>query len=585
VLPRSHCDSNLKPSRNAPGSPVEHLLRVVCQYIVPPAVLAAAGLALILAASDALASVALEVKAISGVQAPGAAPGMILYGFGNAVVNESGEVAFLGFVGDPVLQTGGSGIFGPDAAGELQAIAFDFESVPDLPPDTEFRFNNSTYHPRLNDAGELVFYADLSGPGIQYPTDSSGIWRWSAENGLERVVRAGDPFPEAGPGIVLGSIWGALAFPTIADANIGFVGTLDDPATFSSEMALFTVDPDGALTLLAPTGMAVPGVPGAAFTYPYPGSMNPLGEWSFAAYFEGPGVIMDEDDSANFHWDPAGALTMRVRAGDPAPGTPPGVIFAWEGTAYPNAAGDFAYLSWLAGPGVGEGNDSALYGPDASGDLVLLAREGDPAPGTESGSVFGELHFTSSGVVINANGQVAVGAGLTGPAVTAANEYGIWLSDPTTGALALRARQGDPAPELPGLTLNEIWYPILNDPGDLVFWASVEGPGVTPDTDQAIFVIDSGGGARIVVREGDLASFGPGDLRPLTGFSMLDGTLSDVPGVGQLSNSGHLVFFANAPDGTNAIVVATLPEPSVFSGLAAGLLLLAWLPRPRACRT
>ena len=554
------------------------LLRVVCELLASPAVLAAAGLAPTLAAPGALASVTLEVKVISGGPAPGAAPGLILNGFGNPVVNENGEVAFLGFVSDPLLGVGGAGIFGPDAAGEPKAIAFDFEPVPDLPPDTEFRFL-STYYPRLNDAGEVAFQAGLSGPGILFPSNASGIWRWSAESGLERVARAGDPVPEAGPGIVLGPIAGGLASPALGAADVAFAGTLDDPVTSASELALFAVDPDGISTLVASAGMAVPGVPGAALTFLYPALANTLGEWSFAAYFDGPGVIAGENDSASFHWNREGGLAMRVRAGDPAPGTPPGVVFAWPGTAYPNDAGSFAYLTWLAGPGVGEDADSALYGPDASGALVLLVREGHPAPGTEPGTLFQELHLNPSGVVINAEGQVAVLAGLTGPAVTAANEYGIWLSDPTTGALTLRVRMGDPAPELPGLTLGGISLPILNDPGDLVFRATLEGPGATPDTDQAIFVIESGGVAQKVIREGDLVSFGPGDLRPLAGFSMLEGTLSDVPGVGQLSDSGHLGFAANAPDGTNAIVVATIPEPGVTTGLAAGLVLLAWLRR------
>jgi len=560
---------------------VARLLRTVCEFLASPAVLAAAGLTPILAASGALASVVLEVKVITGGPAPGAAPGLILNGFGNAVVNENGEVAFLGFVSDPLLGVGGAGIFGPDAAGEPKAIVFDFEPVPDLPPDTEFGFL-STYYPRLNDAGEVAFRAGLSGPGIQFPSNASGIWRWSAESGLERVARAGEPVPEAGPGIVLGPISGGLTSPALGPTDVGFAGTLDDPAASSSEMALFTVDPDGISTLVASAGMAVPGVPGAELTFLYPALANTLGEWSFAAYFEGPGVIAGENDSASFHWDREGGLAMRVRAGDPAPATPPGVVFAGPGTAYPNDAGNFAYLTWLAGPGVGEDDDSALYGPGASGELVLLAREGQPAPGTEPGTLIQELHLFSGGVVINAGGQVAFMLGLMGPAVTAANDHGIWLFDPTTGALTLLVRLGDPAPELPGLTLSSMSLPILNDPGDLVFHATLEGPGATPDTNQAIFVIESGGVAQKVIREGDLVSFGPGDLRPLAGFSTLEGTLSDVPGVGQLSDSGHLTFAAHTPDGTNAIVVATIPEPGVTTGLAAGLVLLAWLRRARS---
>ena len=561
----------------------DRLLHAACALPAGRAALVAACLAAIPAA-PAYASVSLEVRVISGVQAPGSAPGMILDGFGNAVVNDAGEVAFLGFIHDPLLEIGGPALFGPDAAGELTEIVTGFEQVPDLPPGTELRLNNTTYYPRLNDAGQVTFSAGLSGPGIQFPSDASGIWRWSAEMGLDLLARAGDAVPDAGPGLVLGAIPGFLTLPAIgAGGVVGFMGTIGDPIGFTSDTALFSIDAGGTSSLLVIPGTPVPGVPGAELTFMGNALMNAPGRFILHALFEGPGVV-EENDYACFRWDPQGGLSMLLRAGDPAPGMP-GVAIAWPDACYPNDADDVAYLTWLAGPGVDEGNDSALYGTAASGVLDLLAREGHPAPGTEPGTVFQDLHVSNSGVVINTAGRVAFTAGVAGPAVTPANAYGIWLSDPTTGAFDLLVRQGDPAPELPELTLAGPGAPMLNDRGDLVFSSTLEGPGVTPETDYAVFAIEGGGAARKVVREGDLVEFGPGDLRPLTFFSMLAGTLSDVPGVGQLSDNGHLVFAANALDGTNAIVVATLPEPGTGTGVMAGVVLLAWLRRhPRALR-
>jgi len=551
-------------------------MRRSCVSLAASAALAATGLLADPASTPAAAAVQLEVKAFSGEPAPGGAPDLIFNGFGNAVINEAGEVAFLAYLTDTQFQISASGIFGPDAAGDLTAVAFDFDPVPDLPPGTEFRFG-STYYPRLNDAGQIAFYAGLAGTG----GPGEGIWRWSAESGIERVVLTGDPVPDAGPDIAVVIVGYGLTLPAItANGNVAFSGVIANADYTVSGWALFSADTVGIPTLAASEGMSVPDPPGAVLQFlGIPSSAE--GMLSFSASFEGPGVIVAQNDSGAFTWDAAYGIALRYRAGEPAPEMPPGVVIASDSSStFPNSAGDIAFLTRLAGEGVTEDNDSALYAPDASGDLVLLAREGFPAPGTEADSVFQDL-IGNSAVVINASGKVAFLAGLSGPSVSAANEFGTWLFDPSTGSTQLRVRMGDPAPELPGLTLGAIFGPIVNDGGDLVFEARLEGPGVTPETEGAIFALSSDGPAQLVVREGDLAEFGPGDFRSLLGLSMLDGATSDAPGVGQLTNSGKLVFNAYTPEGTSAILVATLPEPHAASGLGAGAVLLELMRRAR----
>jgi hypothetical protein len=87
-------------------------------------------------------------------------------------------------------------------------------------------------------------------------------------------------------------------------------------------------------------------------------------------------VVAGVNDTGSFLWRPSSGLSLRMRAGDPAPATAEGVVLAGFGATYPNTAGQFAYLSRIAGPGVDEENDSILYGPSGSGALALLAREG-----------------------------------------------------------------------------------------------------------------------------------------------------------------------------------------------------------------
>ena len=539
------------------------------------AVVATAGAAL--ASAPAPASVPLEVKVISGVQAPGAQPGWILDGLMSAVVNEAGELAFMSHVGDPQGISGGTALFGPDADGVPTFVTSDFVQVPGMPPDTQFRFVE-TYHPRLDDAGDVAFQAYLSGPGIDYPTDASGIWRWRAETGLDLVVRAGDPVPGAGPGMVFGPIRGTLTLPAIGpDGAIAFHALFGEASNPWEHWGGFVADPEGIETL-GRTGTPVPGIADAVLTTVYHALGGATGRWSFWSFFEGPGVVEGENDSASFVWDPDAGLSMQARTGDPAPATAPGVVLL-RPYVYPSDGGGSACWTALGGPGVTEGEDSALYATDASGSLVkMLAREGHAAPGAGPDAVIVEL--VGDSVVINAAGQVVFTAAIAGPGIPP-YALGMWRFDPATNALDLLVRSGDPAPGLPGLTIEGFWWPVLNDRGDIAFTARIAGPSVTSDSDDAIFASEDGATLAKVMREGDLASFGPGDLRPLLGPSMLGGLISDAPGARQLNDAGQLVFLAHTPtpEFTQAIVVATLPEPGVGTGLLCGVAALAGLRR------
>ena len=179
--------------------------------------------------------------------------------------------------------------------------------------------------------------------------------------------------PELGPGATLGQIPSSIGNPTItSEADVDFYGSFDD-GSGSSLTGSFAVDEAGALTLVAGAGFDVPGVPGATFTWVGPALANRLGERGVGGFFDGPGVT-DENGNASFRWDAEGGLTLLVRSGDPAPGTAPGVVYDGPGTPLLNDAGQFAFLTQLVGPGVSDDNRSALYGPNGSGDLALLAR-------------------------------------------------------------------------------------------------------------------------------------------------------------------------------------------------------------------
>ena len=88
---------------------------------------------------------------------------------------------------------------------------------------------------------------------------------------------------------------------------------------------------------------------------------------------------------------------MLARWNDPAPGLPGLSLINTAGTQgihYPvsisPSGGYTLWSSWLSGPGVTTTNDTALFRSSPGGHL-LIAREGDPAPGTAGAVYFGNL--------------------------------------------------------------------------------------------------------------------------------------------------------------------------------------------------
>jgi hypothetical protein len=148
-------------------------------------------------------------------------------------------------------------------------------------------------------------------------------------------------------------------------------------------------------------------------------------------------------------------IAIVIEQGDQAPGLPTGITLTPDGLPVINAQGSVAFSASLAGQGITSANNEAIY-VGTPGSLQLLARKGDPAPGTEAGTVFSDLTL-GNGLLITKTGEVAFKARLSGPAVTAAkntNNTGFWVGN-TPANLRLIAREGDPAPDAPGAVFSE----------------------------------------------------------------------------------------------------------------------------------
>jgi hypothetical protein len=222
--------------------------------------------------------------------------------------------------------------------------------------------------------------------------------------------------------------------------------------------------------------------------------------------------VTADNDVANFRYDPVTSqMALVVREGQDAPGTT-GVFLDIE-LLRMNESGRSAFRSKLAGPGITAGNDSGMWVERDTG-FVLLAREGDHAPGTDPGVLFADLTYVPNILLlgarkapgINADGQVAFLGYLTGEGVAPdVNDKGIWM------------------------TINDEIY--------------------------------------LVAKTGDPLELAPGDIRMISDINV---NLNEDGGPGWFDDLGQVAFLATFTDGTQAIILSgpQVPEPTSMALLA-----------------
>jgi cysteine-rich repeat protein len=268
-------------------------------------------------------------------------------------------------------------------------------------------------------------------------------------------------------------------------------------------------------TIVVQAGDPVPGFPdGTTFATPDAPTINASGVVAFAATIRGPGI--DASNAAAIWAGVPGALGLVARKGDQAPGTPAGVVFdLFLSLPIVSADGRAAFLARLRGPGVEETNREGIWRGTTPGDLQLVAREGEPAPDTEAGTVFDEI--TQSGLTGASDGGVVFVATLAGPAVGLDNHRGVWTGLP--GAVRLLVRTGSQAPDLQaGTAIGTLTNvdPAINNAGTALFLAGLAGAGNT-DND-VVYLGPPGAVEAIAVRGDPVPEVGDGItiLRPLS---------------------------------------------------------------------
>ena len=193
-----------------------------------------------------------------------------------------------------------------------------------------------------------------------------------------------------------------------------------------------------------------------------------------------------------------------ARAGDPVPGLGAGFTFAEFLVSRLDDAGRVVFSAIIDGPGIGPFDffiNSVLIEASPEGDLTLLARSGDPVPGTSFEYLpvvaTEQALLTQAGTTVFVPIVSPIGGGVAqSPFVLAFGDQGV----------AIVVGAGDDAPGFTvGTTIVEIDQRHLTVAGDdaLIFTARIAGPGVNEDNDTVLYRLGPDGAASIIAREGD----------------------------------------------------------------------------------
>ncbi len=348
-------------------------------------------------------------------------------------LNIHGELAIEGGLsGSP-----GGGVIWTGIPTQVQVAARTGAQAPGVEPGVVFSgFSPTSLFARFesvqfNDLSQLTFRSYLTGPGI--PIGQHGIWIGHVDD-LRLVARTDSQAHGLPAGITYSSISGAFNPGGI----LAYRAFLKGPSiTEANDVGLWS-GPTDNIRLIAREGDPVPGVASATFSQLNVGSweVEQSGHVLFTARITGSQI----DVSNNFgYWLSSGEdLLPLFRSGQQAPGIPGSRLRDFRVEAA--ISNEYILLANFEGPDVTAANDSAMF-MGVPENMRLVYREGDPAPGTPPGVVMGRVLTSSLGIPVSQSGQLAFRTELTGSGVTSANDAAYFLVD-TDGTLFMIAREG-----------------------------------------------------------------------------------------------------------------------------------------------
>lgn len=452
------------------------------------------------------------------------------------VINAGGEVLFGAAFRPTKFSPSPNGLFRSRAgdAAAPGAIAATGMEAPEA-RSKQFFDTIDLYPPRLGAGGHAAFTGRLGGKEIEERVNDTGVWGATpGENGRQLVARAGREAPGAGKGVLFSEnqFTSGVAFHAPAvdrHGNVVFVANLrgTDVSELNSRGVWFAPAKSDQPVMVARQGDFL----ATGSSVQYQGvSIDPTianGRIAFHSTMYGPpprdgtGNVAVRSDSERFDAIVAGPPdALKIFA---ATLTRPTSAASFSGFGAPvmNGRGDVLFQASLAFDGQQEMVGS-LWAASQAGRRLLVT-EGDAAPGSAAGVVFGNFSSPS----VNDTGGFAFVGDLRGAGVSESNDRGIWVGSIGTD---------------------------LDDGA-----ANALSP------------------LRLVVREGDVLDLGDGLSRTVRSIEMIQGSNGgENGGASGFNHLGELAFVARFTDGSNAVIIA-VPEPAATMLLLSAIL----LARPR----
>jgi len=446
----------------------------------------------------------IQARALSGTDGalgPGLGQGVFFNAMSLFSVNENGQISFFSTLSGAGINSSNDRGIWMGHGGGLARLARRGDQVPGAAPDTLFQ--TLQYMTPYYASSGSFFTASLTGTATD-SANNQGIWTVDPTNlSLTSVVRKGAAVPGFGPDVRYSDIYtnhaqnssGQFVFAT------GLAG--GEYSDFNTNLFSYQ---SGELSVVAQSGSPAPGVSGTfwnltnqlrinqsgqvAFNASFIGANQNYGVWiapttqpelrvtSFqsapgtnGSFFNfGPPVTNNSGAVAfwatlssgvqdNGIWSNAsGSLSLVARAGQQAPGTGFGVQFkdfSFNDRMMMDGFGRTYFEATLQGSGVSTANDRGFW-RQSQGNLSLLAREGNLAPGLGVTAIFSNL----SNLVVNSSGQYAFTGIVSGSGIDNTNNRGLWASD-VDGVLHLVVRSGEQI-NVSGDLDNPDWRTISN---------------------------------------------------------------------------------------------------------------------------
>ena len=455
----------------------------------------------------------------------------------------------------------------------VTAVAVSGEQAPGLPPGVLYTRLDGAPRWAYLDAEGRVLYTFVAG----YTT---GWWRTGpGGEGPDLFVRILDPAPSA-PGFLYSGMYSYMG----DGGGLGLSASLRLGTVNEAAHAVYVGTP-GNLRLAAMSGVPMDVLGGG--TFESSGLGTGLMTNGSLTVFNGAAHLNASPTTTGGLWlasSDGTVQTLALQAGTLSSamflkGIDQGgrVGFILGNRLYTAAPGDVrpaAYSGGVAdatytGSGAWVFEDSAgtrVHALHPNGTLKFLAIAGTQAPGMPEGVTFNAFRSTNP----SRSGENALfRATLNGPGIDPVEQMTFAA---VNGQKRLLARAGLPAPGLgPDVYFLGFSSGAVNDAGQIVMAASLTGPGVTADNDNALWYDPGDGVLRVLLREGDPLDFDGQSLvvrsfRSGTAYWSHGGTGGDT-----FNNAGQFVCGLTFTDGRSGVFLFQIPEPSVGAAIMLGL--------------